>query len=130
MSLKLKVSEDLKTAMKEKNAGKLSILRVLKGEIERNEQTANGKIDLADADVIKLAKKLVEGIKETTGNQEEISTLENYLPQQLTEEQIRDILATLEVTDMGSIMKYFKANHDGTYDGKTLSTIIKNQSTK
>lgn len=125
MTLKTRVSDDLKTAMKEKNAGKLSILRVLKSEIERNEQTSNGRVELSDGDVIKLTKKLVEGIKETTGNQAEISALEIYLPSQLTEEQIKEIITISSLTDMGSIMKYFKTNHDGTYDGKTLSGIVK-----
>ena len=58
MSLKVRINEDLKSAMKAKEAGKLSILRVLKGEIERSEQTSSGKIELSDADIIKQVKKL------------------------------------------------------------------------
>lgn len=125
MSLKLTVSEDLKTAMKEKNTAKLSILRVLKSEIERNEQTSNGKIELPDGDVIKIVKKLIEGIKETTANEIEISTLENYLPKQLSETEIRSLVGMLSFNDMGAIMKHFKSMYDGRYDGKLLSTIVK-----
>ena len=125
MSLKLKISDDLKSAMKEKNAIKLSILRVLKGEIERNEQSASGKIELPDGDIIKLVKKLIDSIKETTNNQIEITTLENYLPKQLTEDEIRGILSLLSVKDLGAVMKSFKANYDGLYDGKLLSSIVK-----
>ena len=128
MSLKAKVSEELKTAMKEKNAAKLGILRVLKAEIERNEQTAAGKIDLPDGDVIKLVKKLVEGIKETTKDQVEIDVLEAYLPKQLSEAEIKMIVATVKqsgANQMGDFMKYFKSYHDGQYDGKLLSNLVK-----
>lgn len=119
------ISEDLKTAMKEKNTVKLGILRVLKAEIQRSEQGANGKVELTDGDVIKLVKKLVEGIKETTNNQDELSILEAFLPKQLSEAEMRQIISLLSVKDMSAIMKHFKANYDGQYDGKTLSTIAK-----
>lgn len=125
MNLINSISEDLKTAMKEKNTVKLGILRVLKAEIQRSEQGANGKVELTDGDVIKLVKKLVEGIKETTNNQDELSILETYLPKQLSETEMRQIISLLSVKDMGAIMKHFKANYDGQYDGKTLSTIAK-----
>jgi len=125
MNLINSISEDLKTAMKEKNTVKLGILRVLKAEIQRSEQGANGKVELTDGDVIKLVKKLVEGIKETTNNQDELSILETYLPKQLSEAEMRQIISLLSVKDMGAIMKHFKANYDGQYDGKTLSTIAK-----
>lgn len=126
MSLVKLISEDLKLAMKEKNASKLSTLRVLKSELQRIEQSANGKVELTDGDVVKVVKKLVEGIKETTNNQDELNILEAYLPKQLTEAEIREIISLLSFKDMGAIMKYFKTNYDGQYDGKLLSTIAKN----
>jgi uncharacterized protein YqeY len=128
MSLKEKVSEDLKTAMKEKNPVKLSVLRVLKAEIQRNEQAVSGKVELTDGDIIKLVKKLIEGIKETNNNQDEILVLESYMPKQLTEEFLRETLNRLKetgVSNMGDYMKYFKTNHDGLYDGKILSSMVK-----
>lgn len=128
MSLKEKVSEDLKTAMKEKNPVKLSVLRVLKAEIQRNEQAVSGRVELTDGDIIKLVKKLIEGIKETNNNQDEILVLESYMPKQLTEEFLRETLNRLKetgISNMGDYMKYFKTNHDGLYDGKVLSSIVK-----
>ena len=128
MNLSVKVSDDLKTAMKEKNVVKLSVLRVLKSEIQRSEQTASGKVDMSDGDVIKLVKKLVEGIKETTNNQDELYVLGEYLPKQMTENEIRvvvDVIKSSGVSNLGDYMKYFKVNHDGLYDGKTLSNIVK-----
>lgn len=125
MNLINSISEDLKASMKEKNTVKLGILRVLKAEIQRSEQGTNGKIELTDADVVKIVKKLVEGIKETTKNQDELSILEAYLPKQLSETEMREIMSLLSVKDMGAIMKHFKANYDGQYDGKILSSIVK-----
>jgi len=125
MNLINSISEDLKTAMKEKNTVKLGILRVLKAEIQRSEQGANGKVQLSDADVIKLVKKLIESIKETTNNQDEITVLDVYLPKQLSEVEMREIVSLLSIKDMGAIMKHFKANYDGQYDGKILSSIVK-----
>lgn len=128
MSLFTKVSEDLKTAMKEKNPVKLGVLRVLKAELQRAEQSTNGKVELVDGDVIKVAKKMIDGIKETTNNQEELLVLDGYLPKQLSEETIRMIVATVKksgISQMGDFMKFFKTNHDGQYDGKLLSQIVK-----
>ena len=128
MNLKEKVSEDLKTAMKEKNTVKLSILRVLKGEIERNGQGPSGKVDLTDGDVVKIVKKLVEGIKETTNNQDELNVLNDYLPKQMSESEIRLVINTVKqsgASNIGDFMKYFKVYHDGQYDGKVLSNLVK-----
>lgn len=80
MKLKEQISEDLKSAMKNKDSVKLNILRVLKGEIERNEQTATKRVELSDGDILKLVKKMIEGIKETKGSEDEINTLEIYMP--------------------------------------------------
>jgi uncharacterized protein YqeY len=128
MSLKAKVSEDLKTAMKEKNAVKLGILRVLKAEVERNEQTSGGKVDLTDGEIVKLVKKLVDSIKETTNDAVEIQALEVYLPKQMTEHDINLVIGVVKksgISSMGEIMKYFKSYHDGQYDGKLLSDLVK-----
>jgi len=128
MSLAVKVSEDLKSAMKEKNTTKLSVLRVLKSELQRNEQSANGKVELTDGDIIKLVKKLVEGIKETTKNADELAVLEAYLPKQMSETEMKLVVSKLKEaghSNVGDFMKYFKSKHDGLYDGKFLSNIVK-----
>lgn len=125
MNLNLDISEHLKSAMKEREVVKLGILRVLKSEIQRNEQSPTGKIQLANGDIIKLIKKLIEGIKETTNNLEEISILEDYLPKQMTEHDIRAIISPMSFKHIGDVMKHFKTNYDGLYDGKALSLIAK-----
>jgi uncharacterized protein YqeY len=120
-----KINLDLKSAMIEKNLKKLSILRVLKSELQRIEQTSNGKIILTDADVVKVVKKMIEGVKLTSNDENELGILNVFLPKQLTNEQIKETLSILGLNNLGEIMKYFKTNFDGQYDGKILSNIIK-----
>jgi uncharacterized protein YqeY len=125
--MKNRIKTDMVTAMKEKNIVARGILRVLKGEIERNEQSKDGKVELSDAEVVKIVKKLIENSPE-----DEAKILEVYLPQQMTTEQMTDVAGAYIATnglnsprDMGRLMGYFKQNFGGTYDGGELSKIVK-----
>lgn len=128
MNLIEQINYDITSAMIAKDNLKRDILKVLKGEIERNK----GKFDLTNNDIIKLVKKLIEGILETTNNEVEISVLEKYIPKQMTENEIKIAIKLVKNSeglnspkDMGKVMSYFKLNFDGLYDGKMLSTIVK-----
>ena len=129
MSLKDKIVADIKTAMKNKDTQRLGVLRVLKGEIERNEQTSKGKVELADVDIVALVKKSIQGIKETNNDEFEIEVLETYLPKQLSNFEltklVKEFLTTEGNVNMGSVMAHFKVNYAGQYDGKELSLIVK-----
>ena len=132
MSLKGRIIEDMKSAMKEKNLIARDVLRVLKAEIERREQAPEGKRELTDGVIIEIIKKAVHDINITTCNKEEVAVLEVYLPKQLTELEIRNFaekfVKTQNITSiagMGTVMKHFKDNFDGQYDGKLLSGIVK-----
>lgn len=133
MELQKQISADLVTAMKTKDTTTLNVLRVLKGEIQRAEQSSSGKIELSDADIIKLVKKSIDGINETNGDQSEIAVLEKYMPKQMSESEISSLVSPLILAngynspkDMGKIMGYFNQNHAGQYDGKLLSEVVKN----
>lgn len=120
------IKNDMVKAMKEKDTVRRDVLRVLRGELQRSFITE-------DADVIKTVKKMVQNIKENDANEAEIAVLEEYLPKQMTNDEM-----TAHVTDfikevgldspkqMGLVMSYFKETYDGTYDGKALSGIVKN----
>lgn len=128
MNLKEQISVDIKAAMKSKNTGKLSILRVLKGEIERGEQSSAGKVELSDAEIIKIIKKMVDGISTTTKNASELKVLNEYLPSQLSEANIRNIISDIQelgIKNIGEIMQYFSRNYAGRYDGKLVSSLAK-----
>lgn len=127
-----KIKNDMIQAMKDKNEVARDILRVLRGEIQRNEQSSKGKVEVSDSDIIKLIKKLIESVKETGNDNGEVAILETYLPTQLSGNEIESIVVRLitqegfnSPKDMGKIMGYFKSNYDGIYDGKLLSDIVK-----
>lgn len=133
MELGIQINADLVTAMKAKDTLTLNVLRVLKGEIQRAEQTKDGKIELSDADIVKLIKKSIDGINEIGGDQDEVAVLEKYMPKQMTEMDINLVVTPLILNngynspkDMGKIMSYFNQNYAGQYDGKVLSEVVKN----
>jgi uncharacterized protein YqeY len=133
MGLQKQISMDLVDAMKAKDTTTLNVLRVLKGEIQRTEQSSTGKVELSDADIVKLVKKSIDGINETGGNQAEIVVLEKYMPKQMTEFEIQSTVTSLILTNgysspkyMGKIMGHFNQNYGGQYDGKLLSEVVKN----
>lgn len=133
MELKKRISEDLVGAMKVKDTTTLNVLRVLKGEIQRAEQSSNGKVELSDGDIVKLVKKSIDGINETSGVQAEVAVLEKYMPKQMSETEISVLVTSLILTngyntpkDMGKIMGHFNQTCGGQYDGKLLSEVVKN----
>ena len=132
MGLQSQISTDLVTAMKAKDTITLKVLRVLKGEIQRGEQSSNGKIELSDADIVKLVKKSIDGIIETGGDQLEVAVLEKYMPSQMTLDDmyfhfslLRQLKGYNSPKDMGKIMAHFSENYAGQYDGKVLSQMVK-----
>jgi uncharacterized protein YqeY len=130
--LKEKINADIKTAMLAKNTIAKDVLRVLKGEIERGEQTPKGKVDVSDIEIVRIVKKLIQGITETNTDNGELEVLNKYVPAQMSED---DIVQTINLSkaiegwetakDMGKVMSYFKIHFEGRYDGKLLSDITK-----
>jgi uncharacterized protein YqeY len=134
MELQKQISADLITAMKTKDTTTLNTLRVLKGEIQRAEQSPNGKIELSDGDIVKLIKKSIDGINEIGGNQDEVLVLEKYMPKQMNLDDVISLVKILidennynSPKDMGKIMAHFSQNFAGQYDGKLLSEIVKKE---
>lgn len=126
--LKETIVNDIKTAMKEKDTVTRDVLRIIKGEIERKEDSSK---ELSTGEIVSIIKKLIES-STSTGDNDEVVVLEKYLPSQLTEAEITAIVNERKEVDgltgprdMGKVMQYFKANHDGAYDGKLLSDIVK-----
>jgi len=130
--MKNRIKADMKRAMIGKDTMTRDTLRVLIAEIERNEQSSKGKVELSDTEIVTLVKKMVNDIKESNPNSDEIKILEHYLPIELSvlfmgEEVQRQIElhGYSGMKDMGKIMKHFKDVFPNQYNGKVLSAIIK-----
>ncbi len=92
------------------DADVLKVVRqFLKGVEENLALAAQGKMDAARAEQYKIEKEV----------------LLSYLPQQMSAEEIRAAIAKSGATNIGEVMKYLKANHDGQYDGKLASQVAK-----
>lgn len=93
---------------------------------------------LPDPEVLKIIQKTIKELEEerlafAKANREEKvlelerqkSILEAYLPKQLSEDEIRAIINTLEDKSIPSVMKHFKANYQGQVDNSLVSKIAR-----
>ena len=145
MALFEMVNEDIKTAMKERDKVALDTLRNIK-KVFLEAKTAPGANDtLEDADALKIIQKLAKQGKESAqtyidaGRQEladaelaQVSVIERYLPEQLSEAEIEKIVKTIidqtgaaSMKDMGKVMGMANKQLAGKADGKTISGIVK-----
>lgn len=130
--MKTQIKQDMLSAMKAGDTLTRDVLRVLLGEIERNEQGKDSKITLSNDDITAIVKKISTNIKESNGSEAEILILSKYLPQMLSAEQIDKIIdSTMEMYNidsmkgMGLIMKEFSSTYPNQYDGKLVSEKIR-----
>ena len=106
-----------------------SLLGVLLGEIDRLPipRTQSPSKD----QIYAIVKKLYEGaelLASKDWSEEakiEYAYLKDYIKQQLSEEEIRQIISKSGLNQIGAIMTYFKNYHSGQYDGKLVSQIAK-----
>ena len=110
-----------------------NILTVLLGELETNAKRDGTEV--TDDMVIKTATKFIKSNNETMQLTESSSTtvtlkaensvLNNYLPKQLTESELRVIITDINASNIGVVMKELKMNYPGQYDGRMASIIAK-----
>lgn len=106
-----------------------SLLGVLLGEIDRLPIPRSQ--EPSEDQIYAIVKKLHESAKEmrelSPESDQEFMYLKDYIKVQLTEEEIRNKVNELVVHNynIGTVMKYFKDNHSGQYDGKLVSQIAK-----
>lgn len=143
MSLKDKINEDLKTAMKEKDAVKLQTIRSIRAQILEFEKSGSGK-SITEEDELKMltqsAKKRLESIEQfrNAGRTEladkeeaELRIIQQYLPKQLTieevEVEVKRIAAELGASskaDFPKLMPVAAKELKGKTDGRTVKTIV------
>ena len=143
--MKEKILEDLKSAMKSQDKEKLSVIRMVKGAISLEE--INKKIELSDDDIIAIIAKQIKTRKESIvdfekGNRQdlveqtkrEIEILNQYMPQQFSEEEISNILNEIfdqvqpkGISDMGKVMKKASSRFKGRADMSSVIQRIKDR---
>lgn len=143
MTLKEKITADIKSAMIAKDANKLGTLRMLSAAIQSEEINARAKgIEvLSDEDVMKILrrenKKREESVKVymdgnrpdlAEGEKKEIEIISAYLPKDMSESEIRALVEkaiAAGAKDLGSVMKAVNAEAGGRAPGKVVSEMAK-----
>ncbi len=133
-SLKNEVSNQIKDAMRARDKIRLNALRYLKKLFIENDTS---KKPIAELDiVISYTKKVRDSIASYPEGSEqkkilgqEVVILEEFLPEQLTEQDvvnmIQEIKANMEDPNMGAIMKELSPKIKGVFDGKKASLMVK-----
>ncbi len=145
MSLKQTLTEDMKAAMKARESGKkrLSVIRMVLSSLKNAE--IDKKAELSEDEVIEVLSREVKKRKDALeeyeragrqdiadGLRDEINILMNYLPEQMSEEEIRRLVREVidEVKpsgprDMGKVMGKLMPVVKGKADGKLVNLIVK-----
>jgi hypothetical protein len=148
MTLREKIPEDLKNALRNKNELELSVLRMLQAAIRNKEiEIKRGKEFLTDEEVIEVisgeVKRRKEAVSEyTKANRQELADKEKaevdilmrYMPKQMGEEEIRletrnviDEVNALSLKDIGVVMKNIMPRLKGRADGSLVNRIVREE---
>ncbi|MBH0160050.1 MULTISPECIES: GatB/YqeY domain-containing protein [Fictibacillus] len=145
MSLLNELNQDMKQAMKDKNKQKLSVIRMLKASLQ-NEAIKQGR-ELNEEEeltvLVREMKQRKDSLQEfekagrddlVAGLQDEIAVLTPYLPKQLTEEELHEIVAqtiseigAASKADMGKVMGALMPKVKGKADGGLVNRIVQQQ---
>ena len=143
MEIKKKLGEDLKAAMKGKDALTLSTVRMILSAIHNKEIEKHS--DLTEAEVQKILtgekKKRLDSIGQfeqggradlAAKEKQELGIIESYLPKELSDEELRVIVAAAiaetgasSPTDFGKVMKVVMAASAGRADGSRAGNVVK-----
>lgn len=148
MTLQERIDNDLKDAMRAKDAARLGVLRMLKSALKNSAIEKGGAAaTLDDTESIAVIRKQVKQRQDSIESfekggrpelaakeKEELGVLQQYLPQQLSTDQlqkiVRDTIAELNASSkaqMGAVMKAVQAKIAGRADGKTVSQEVQRQ---
>lgn len=147
MNLESKIMDRLKQAMKDKNEAALRTLRAIKAAILVEKTSEGGMGVLSEADELKLLQKMAKQRKESIDiflkqgredlaaiEQEELSILEDFLPQAMGAEELKALVAkaisesgAAGPRDMGKVMGLVNAAVAGRADGKQVAEEVKTQ---
>jgi uncharacterized protein YqeY len=143
VSLKSRITEDMKAAMRAKDAPRLGAIRLLQAAIKQRE--VDERIELDDTQVIEAIEKMLKQRRDSISQYEaanrhdladvekfEVAVLQSYLPQPLTEAEIVELLdkaiadtGASGVKDMGKVVAAVKPQVVGRADMGKVSGLIK-----
>jgi uncharacterized protein YqeY len=143
MSLRERLNEDIKTAMKAREAERLGALRLLSAAVKQRE--VDERITIDDAALVSVVEKEIKKRRESIVQYEkaqrhdladkekfEISVIEVYLPQQLSQAEVEQIVAEAvastgakSAADMGKVMGVVKPKLAGRADMGKVSALVK-----
>ncbi|OEF96229.1 GatB/YqeY domain-containing protein [Desulfuribacillus alkaliarsenatis] len=142
MSLRNRLSDDMKLAMKSKDKFRLSVIRMVRSSIQNTE--IDKKAELNDDEILEVLTREVKQRKDSlqefknanrddlvTKLEQEIAVLMDYMPEQLTEAEIETLVqeAVAETgasskKDMGKVMQRLMDKVKGKADGKVVNQIV------
>jgi uncharacterized protein len=139
MSLKDQLMEDMKNAMRARDSVRLGVVRFLRSEI-KNIEIDHGEQD--DKGILKIISRQVKSMKDANSeyskadrkdliedNDSKIKILEEYLPTQLSDEDLEkivaEVIANADEKHMGKIIGQVVAKADGKADGGRISQMVR-----
>lgn len=148
MSLKQQITDDMKAAMRAKETARLGAIRLLLAAMKQRE--VDERVELGDADVVAIIEKMLKQRRDSISQYEaasrhdladvekfEVTILQAYMPQQLSEAEIAAVVGTVIAEtgasgpqDMGKVMGAVKPKLAGRADMGKVSGLIKAQLSK
>lgn len=145
MTIIERITEDMKSAMKEKNQLRLNAVRAIKSEITKEATSGKSAKELTEADILKVIQRMIKQRTDSINQYKEagrqdlvdeesnqLEYIKTYLPKQLSEAEVTDIIKKIitetgatSIKDMGKVMKQANSELAGKADGKMISDIVK-----
>ena len=143
MSIKARITEDMKAAMRAKDSARLGAIRLLQAAIKQRE--VDERIELDDTQVIEAIEKMLKQRRDSISQYQaanrqdlveveefEVTVLQDYLPTPLTEDEVKAILEAVvaevgatSIKDMSKVMAAVKPQVAGRADMGKISGLIK-----
>ena len=143
--LEQKLNEDMKDAMRAVDQERVGTIRMLRAELLKLKKDGSGRTEIPDEEVLRIlsgyAKRVKESLEQAvlagrqdlaTHAERELKTVEQYLPQQLSEADLEALVQAAVAAvgaagpkDLGKVMKEAQAKAAGRADGKRLSSAVK-----
>ena len=150
MSLRLKIEDRYKEAIKNKKTEEINTLRLIKSAIKDKEiafRSSNNKDSIEDGDILSLLQNLIKQRKDSIESfklakrddlikieKSEIEIISTFLPEQMNETEIEDLIVKIindnkfeSLKEMGKLMNILKSEHSGNIDMAIAGKLAKSK---